>query len=110
VLAVSCLNETGGGRAAGEQPPPRHESTLRRVLTEILADEVGHSRMGWQMLSHLAPRIDDGMRARLGAYLVPAFAQLFERHYAGAATPHLPRSKRWASRIATIRPRCSSTW
>ena len=38
----------------------------------------------------LAPRIDDGMRARLGAYLVPAFGQLFERHYAGAAAPHVP--------------------
>ena len=39
------------------------------------------------MLSNLAPRIDDRMRARLGAYLVPAFAQLFERHYTGVGAP-----------------------
>ena len=90
VLAVSCLNETVTVALLESNRRLVKESTLRRVLTEILADEVGHSRMGWQMLSHLAPRIDDGMRARLGAYLVPAFAQLFERHYAGAATPHLP--------------------
>ena len=90
VLAVSCLNETVAVALLESNRRLVTESTLRRVLTEILADEVGHSRMGWQMLSHLAPRIDDGMRARLGAYLVPAFGQLFERHYAGAATPHLP--------------------
>jgi len=90
VLAVSCLNETVAVALLESNRRLVTESTLRRVLTEILADEVGHSRMGWQMLSHLAPRIDDGMRARLGAYLVPAFSQLFERHFAGAATPHLP--------------------
>jgi hypothetical protein len=32
------------------------------------------------MLQNLAPRIDDRMRARLGAYLVPAFGSLFDRH------------------------------
>jgi len=90
VLTVSCLNETVAVALLESNRRVVTESTLRRVLTEILADEVGHSRMGWQMLSHLAPRIDDGMRARLGAYLVPAFAQLFERHCAGAAAPHLP--------------------
>jgi hypothetical protein len=83
VLAVSCLNETVAVALLESHRRLVTESTLRRVLTEILADEVGHSRLGWQMLSSLAPRIDDGMRARLGEYLVPAFAQLFERYYAG---------------------------
>jgi hypothetical protein len=87
VLVVSCLNETVAVALLESNRRLVTESTLRRVLTEILADEVGHSRLGWQMLSTLAPRIDDGMRARLGAYLVPAFAQLFERHYAGVGAP-----------------------
>jgi len=90
VLAVSCLNETVA--VALLESNRRHvtESTLRRVLTEILADEVGHSRLGWQMLSNLAPRIDTRMRERLGAYLVPAFAQLFERHYTSLGVPRGP--------------------
>ena len=85
VLAVSCLNETVAVALLESNRRLVTESTLRRVLTEILSDEVGHSRLGWQMLSSLAPRIDDGMRARLGAYLVPAFAQLFERHTRASA-------------------------
>jgi hypothetical protein len=41
------------------------------------------------MLSSLAPRIDARMRRGLGQHLVPAFAQLFERHRsaAGALRP-----------------------
>lgn len=80
VLSVCCLNETVTVALLESTRRLATESTLRRVLTEILADEVGHSRMGWQLLSQLAPRIDAAMRARLGAYLVPAFAQLFEKY------------------------------
>lgn len=90
VLSVSCLNETVAVALLESNRRLVTESTLRRVLTEILADEVGHSRMGWQILSTAAPRIDDQMRARLGAYLVPAFAQLFQRHYTGLGAPRPP--------------------
>jgi hypothetical protein len=93
VLAVSCLNETVAVALLESNRRLVTESTLRRVLTEILADEVGHSRLGWQMLSNLAPRIDARMRQRLGEYLVPAFAQLFERHYAGAGAPRPPAAE-----------------
>jgi hypothetical protein len=89
VLVISCLNETVAVALLESNRRLVKESALRRVLTEILSDEVGHSRLGWQLLSHLAPRLDAGMRARLGEYLVPAFVQLFERHFtgAGAAVP-----------------------
>lgn len=90
VLAICCLNETVAVALLESNRRLVTESTLRRVLTEILSDEVGHSRLGWQMLSHLSPRIDPAMRRRLGAYLVPAFAQLFERHYAGIGSPCPP--------------------
>jgi hypothetical protein len=93
VLVVSCLNETVAVALLESNRRLVTESTLRRVLTEILADEVGHSRLGWQMLSSLAPRIDGGMRARLGAYLVPAFAQLFERHYTGFGAARPPAAE-----------------
>jgi len=90
VLAVSCLNETVAVALLESNRRLVTESTLRRVLTEILSDEVGHSRLGWQVLSHLAPRTDPPMRRRLGEYLVPAFAQLFERHYTAAGAPCPP--------------------
>jgi hypothetical protein len=93
VLAVSCLNETVAVALLESNRRLVTESTLRRVLTEILADEIGHSRLGWQMLSSLSRRIDDRMRARLGAYLVPAFAQLFERHYTGFGAPRPPAAE-----------------
>jgi hypothetical protein len=90
VISVSCLNETVTVAFLESDRRLVTASTLRRVLTEILTDEVAHSRLGWQMLSSLAPRIDARMRRGLGAYLVPAFAQLFERHRGAASTlrPH----------------------
>ena len=70
-----CLPERDrGGRAAGEQPPPATESTLRRVLTG------DPRRRGRPFAAGLADAAKPGaayrrrMRARLGAYLVPAFA------------------------------------
>ena len=84
VLSVSCLEKTVSVAFLENNRRNVSESALRRVLTEILTDEVAHSRLGWQMLSSLAPRIDKRMRHRLGEYLVTAFAQLFERHRAAA--------------------------
>jgi len=81
VLSISCLNETvavalleTGRELAG--PPP-----IRRILTEILRDEVNHAKLGWRLVERLLPRVDAATRARLDAYLVPAFRQLLERHY-----------------------------
>ncbi len=83
LITVSCLNETvavaviaAGRESAGPEP-------IRAIMTEILADEVGHARFGWRLLEELGPRLDDRLRERLGQYLVPAFRQLAERHYLG---------------------------
>ena len=84
VLSVSCLDETVSVAFLESSRRQVTQSALRRVLTEILTDEVAHSRLGWQMLSSLAPRIDTRMRRRLGEYLVPAFGRLFDRHGAAA--------------------------
>lgn len=80
VLSISCLQETAAVAGLENEHRLARESTLRRVIAEILDDEIRHSRLGWRMLQNLAPRIDDRMRARLGAYLVPAFAGLFDQH------------------------------
>jgi hypothetical protein len=87
VLSISCLEETVAVALLENSHRLARESTLRRVIAEILDDEIRHSRLGWRMLQNLAPRIDGRMRERLGAYLVPAFARLFDRHLTSGGAP-----------------------
>jgi hypothetical protein len=87
ILDVACLDETVGVAVLENRYRHAHESTFRRVIAEILDDEIGHSRLGWRLLQHLEPRIDARVRERLGAYLVPAFARLLDRHGAPAKAP-----------------------
>jgi len=84
VLDVSCLAETVDVAVLESRYRRARESTFRRVIAEILDDEINHSRLGWRLLQHLEPRIDTRLRERLGAYLIPAFTRLFERQ---AASP-----------------------
>lgn len=80
VVSIVCLETT----VTVAQLENRHrfvrESTLRRVIAEILDDEIKHSRIGWRMLQTLAPRLDGRRRERLGAYLLTAFTRLFDKH------------------------------
>ena len=87
VLSICCLEETAAVALLENDHRLARESTLRRVIAEILDDEIRHSRLGWRMLQSLAPRIDGPMRKRLGAYLVPAFARLFDRHLTSGEAP-----------------------
>src|SRR3982751_4686936 len=84
VLSIICLDETVTVAQLENSHRNARESTVRRVIAEILDDEINHSRLGWRMLQILAPRIDAGMRERLGAYLVLAFARLFDEHLGGS--------------------------
>jgi hypothetical protein len=87
VLSICCLEETAAVALLESDHRLARESTLRRVIAEILDDEIRHSRLGWRMLQSLAPRIDRPMRKRLGAYLVPAFARLFDSHLTSGEAP-----------------------
>lgn len=85
VLSISCLSETVAvalidAERRGAGPP-----ALADLLARILADEVGHARAGWRLLEDLAPRLRPALRARLGDYLVLAFAHLVEHELS-----HLP--------------------
>jgi len=80
VLSIVCLDETVTAAQLENRHRFARESTLRRVIAEILDDKIQHSRLGWRMLQTLAPRIDAAMRGRLGDYLVTAFTRLFDKH------------------------------
>jgi hypothetical protein len=80
VVSIVCLDETVTVAQLENRHRFARESTLRRVIAEILDDKIKHSRLGWRMLQTLAPRMDAPTRARLGAYLVTAFTRLFDKH------------------------------
>ena len=87
VLSISCLDETVSVALLEDDHRLARVSTLRRVIAEILDDEIRHSRLGWRLLQILAPRIDEPMRARLGAYLTTAFGRLFDRYLTSHEAP-----------------------
>src|SRR5262245_6998248 len=89
VITICCLEQTVSVGLLENKHRSARESTLRRVIAEILDDEIVHSRLGWSLLKNLAPRIDSRMRERLGAYLVPAIARLFEKHLASRGAPRI---------------------
>jgi hypothetical protein len=79
VISVGCLAETIAVAIISAERLEMPEGDLRRLLTRILADEIGHARFGWRFLAEAAPELDAAARARLGAYLAVAFASV-ERH------------------------------
>ncbi|MBA3394211.1 MAG: hypothetical protein H0T89_16305 [Deltaproteobacteria bacterium] len=91
VLAISCLEETVAvalletGRQLSEPAP------IRAVVTEILRDEIGHAKLGWQLARALLPGVERRTRERLSEYLVPAFRQLVERHWVPDELPLVGR-------------------
>ncbi len=73
LLSVCCLSETVAVSLITAERERMEPGPVRDVLTEILADEVGHARLGWRWLAAHAGGLD---RARLGAYLRFAFGHL----------------------------------
>lgn len=84
-LSIGCLSETVAVALIGAERLGMDEGPLRALLTEILADEVGHARFGWQLVGRIVPALSPTERARVGAYLTVAFAALEAHELA-----HLP--------------------
>ncbi len=82
VLAICCLAETVAVALIGAERLEMADGPIRRVLSDILADEVGHARFGWRWLAAEAPRLDAATRARLGRYLEVAFGHLETHEHA----------------------------
>jgi hypothetical protein len=85
VLSVSCLSESVAVGLIGAERLRMPDGELRALLTRIYADEVGHARFGWRLVTAEIPQLDAAARARLGAYLAVAFAHLEAHELA-----HLP--------------------
>ena len=89
LIDICCSSETVAVALIGAERLQMPDGELRRLLTRIWADEVGHARWGWRTLRRVAPRLDRATRERLGDYLQVAFRHLVEHELA-----HLPASSR----------------
>lgn len=89
LASICCMSETVAVALIGAERLQMPKGSLRDLLDQILADEVGHARFGWRMLDLLLPRLDAAALGRLGAYLQVAFAHLVEHELS-----HLPADVR----------------
>jgi hypothetical protein len=85
LMSISCLSETIAVSLIGAEREEMPEGSLRELLTNIWADEIGHARFGWTIVSEMAPKLDAAAKERLGDYLRVALAALEEHELA-----HLP--------------------
>ena len=67
VVAFCCVTETSNTALVADGLPLVDDAAIERAARRILADEVQHSRLGWQVLA-LHP-LDDGEAAALAAHL-----------------------------------------
>ncbi|MFN3202940.1 MAG: ferritin-like domain-containing protein [Bradymonadia bacterium] len=76
IISVCCLSETVAVSLITAERLGMPEGPLRRLLTRILSDEVGHGRFGWRWLAEHLPWMSAESRARLGEWLPMALRHL----------------------------------
>jgi hypothetical protein len=86
VLSIGCLSETVAVSLIGAERLAMQPGALRDTLETILADEIGHARFGWKLLTELTPRLTEAERGRFSRYLSVAFDAL-ERHELANISP-----------------------
>jgi hypothetical protein len=79
------MSETVAVALIGAERLEMPEGGLRKLLTGIYADEVGHARFGWRFLERTADALNGSERAAVERYLPVAFAHLEAHELA-----HLP--------------------
>ena len=80
VISIGCCSETVAVALVATEREQAGPLALRRVLDQILRDEIKHSRFGWRLVSRLAPSLSNEGRASLDEYLVDAFAHQLRFH------------------------------
>ncbi len=79
-ISIGCCSETVAVALVGTERVQAGSEALRGVLDKILADEVGHARLGWKLIDELAPELDRPARRRIDLYLVAAFQHQIQHH------------------------------
>lgn len=90
VIATCCVAETVNVALLTAEFAAAREPALRRLTTQLLRDEVKHSRLGWAYLAEVAAHRDvTGLRPHLSAMLCHAND---EADAAGEAGPAVRRA------------------
>lgn len=105
VLSVSCASETIAVALVATEREQAGPAAIRRVLDQILKDEVGHARFGWRLLAKCAPGMPRTLRDRLSDYLVDVFEHQIAFH-----SPFLAMPCASAAGIAVGAPHGRSNW
>ena len=69
---VGCISETVAVGMLTEERDKASEPFVKRVLTQLLADETLHARVGWAYLREAWPLLDSDARKRSADYLAKA--------------------------------------
>jgi hypothetical protein len=72
-LSIGACSETVAVALVGAEREQAATPDLRAALDRILADEIGHARLGWKLLDDVLPSAPARLRRRLSAYLVAVF-------------------------------------
>lgn len=79
VMFVGCLSETVALALLTEQHELTTDPFAKRVVAQLMADEMTHAKLGWSYLADVWPTLDAKERERTAAYLPVAFGYLERR-------------------------------
>ncbi len=79
-ISIGACSETVAVALVGAEREQAATPDLHDVLDRILADEVGHARLGWKLLDELLPAVSERTKRRLSAYLVAVFEHQLAFH------------------------------
>jgi hypothetical protein len=80
IISVSCCSETVAVGLVGTERERARCAPLRKVLDQILSDEVKHARFGWKLVRELGPQLDPAVRDEVNAYLPLALGHQLDFH------------------------------
>lgn len=103
VLSVSCVSETVAVALVATEREQAGPPAIRRLLDQILKDEVGHARFGWRLLAERP--LSSALRDRLSDYLVDVFEHQLAFH-----SPFLTMPCSSAEGTAIGAPHGRSSW
>ncbi len=79
-ISIGACSETVAVALLAAEREQAATPDLRDVLDRILADEIGHARLGWKLLDEVLPTAPARLRKRLSAYLVAVFEHQLAFH------------------------------
>lgn len=88
VISIGCCSETVAVALVATEREQAGPPAVRKVLDQILRDEIKHSRFGWRILARHAPSLTTKERAGIDDYLADVFEHQLAFHGQFLAMPY----------------------